>query len=164
MDKETKLSEARDQAKAEFVRAKDRLTQILAKTPDDRLNWSPSATCRTPIQQVAHSAMAISGIHGMLTGKGNMPENLAEFDATMREGEKQFTTREQALELLEKNSAEYLAWMDTLTDEKLSTIIDSPMGPLPLSVGITFAGFHTRGHTAQLEYIQTIYGDCNWYM
>ena len=57
------------QAKAELIRAKDRMTRALATTPDDKINWSPSPTARTPIQEVAHSVMAVSGIQGMLTGK-----------------------------------------------------------------------------------------------
>jgi len=158
------MSEVKDQAKAEFARAHDRLKMLLAKTPDDRINWAPSATCRTPIQQVAHSAIAIEGIQGMLSGKPFPYEKLSDMDASIRASEKEFTTREQALNLLEKNSATYLAWLDTVTDEQLSTRIETPMGQLPLAFAITFPAFHTRGHAAQIEYIQTIYGDHDWYM
>ena len=45
-----------EHAKTDFLQAKERLCQALAATPDDRLNWAPSATARTPIQQTAHAA------------------------------------------------------------------------------------------------------------
>ena len=33
-----------------------------------------------------------------------------------------------------------------------------------MSVGITFPAYHTHGHVAQMDYIQTIYGDQDWHM
>ena len=33
-----------------------------------------------------------------------------------------------------------------------------------MAVGITFAAYHTHGHVAQMDYIQTIYGDQDWHM
>ena len=55
--------------KAEMVTAKARMMHALATTPEDRLKWAPSATARTPLQQVAHSAQSISIIQDMLSGK-----------------------------------------------------------------------------------------------
>lgn len=151
--------------KTEFLRAKDQMAHALATTPDDKLNWSPSATARTPIQQVAHGANAISGIQGMLAGKPFPFTNLSEFDAAMRAEEKEFSTRDAVLSLLEQNSAEYLAWLDMLTPEQLASMVQLPFGPaLPTSVCITFAADHLRHHVAQMGYIQTIYGDHDWHM
>jgi len=153
------------QTKAEFLRAKARMTHALATTPDDRINWAPSSTARTPLQQVAHGAGAISGIQGMLNGKPFPFAGMAEFDTVLRAEEKEFTTREQALGLLEQNSAEYLKWLDGLTPEQLASTVQPPFGsPIPLAFGITFAAYHLSGHVAQMDYIQTIYGDQDWHM
>ena len=35
---------------------------------------------------------------------------------------------------------------------------------VPMSAGVTFAAYHTHGHVAQMDYIQTIYGDQDWHM
>ena len=153
------------QAKAEFIRAKEQMAHALATTPDDKLNWTPSATARTPIQQVAHAANGISGIQRMLVGKQFPFTSLSEFDAAMRADEKEYTGRDQVLSLLEQNSADYLAWLDMLTVEQLAATVQLPFGPsAPTAVAITFAAYHLRHHVAQMDYIQTIYGDHDWHL
>lgn len=153
------------QTKAELIRATERMAHALATTPDDRINWSPSPSARTPLQEVVHGAAAIAGIRGMLTGEPFPYAGLAEFDAAMRAAEKQFTTRAPVLSLLEQNTAEYLAWLDTLTPEQLAATVQPPFGPpVPTAVGITFAAYHLSSHVAQMDYIQTIYGDQDWHM
>lgn len=124
-----------------------------------------SSTSRTPIQLVAHSALAVTGIQGVLAGKPFPYANGAELDTASRIAEKEFTTREQALGLLEQTSGEYLAWLDALTPERLASAVDFPFAPaVPMAVGITFPAYHTSGHVAQMDYIQTIYGDYDWHM
>ena len=154
-----------NQAKEEYFRAKGRMTHALATTPDDKINWSPSATARTPIQLVAHCANATSGIVGMLNGKPFPFASLAEFDAAMRAEETKFTTREQVLERLEQTSAEYLAWLDTVTPEQIASTVHLPFGPsFPMAVALTFPEHHLSNHIPQMDYVQTIYGDHDWHM
>ena len=152
------------QTKADFVRTKEQMARALATTPDDKLNWSPSPMARTVVQLAAHAAMAVSGIQGWLTGKPFPFADTAEFDAAMRADEKAFTTREQALSVLEQNSAEYLTWLDGLTSEQLGSTLSLFFGPIPMTVGITLPAEHMRGHIAQMDYIQTISGDHDWHM
>ena len=132
------------EAKAEFTRAKERLARALTTTPDDRINWSPSPTSRTPVQQVAHAAMAITGIHGMMLGKEFPFANTAEMDASSLAAEKEYTSREQVLGFLEKNSSEFLAWLDTLTPEQLASTFEMPFGSFPMTSAITFPADHTH--------------------
>lgn len=153
------------QTKAELLRAKERLTQALATTPENRIGWSPSPTARTPLQLAGHAANAISGIQGMLTGQSFPFAGLAEFDAFMRADEQKYTSREQVLALLEQTSIVYFAWLDTLTPEQISAMVQPPFGPLvPMAVAITFPTYHLNNHIAQMDYIQTIYGDHDWHM
>lgn len=153
------------QTKAQFVRTKERMAHALATTPNDKLQWSPSATARTPLQQVAHGAMSISGIQGMLVGKPFPYADTAEYDTVLRVAEKEFATREQVLGLLEQTSSEYLAWLDTLTPEQFASTVHPPFGsPVPMAIGITFPVYHLSSHIAQMDYIQTIYGDHDWHM
>jgi hypothetical protein len=151
-------------AKAEFGRAKDRLTRALDTTPDERINWSPSETSRTPIQQVAHAAIAIEGIQGMLMGKPFPFSGPAEMDAVSRQMEKGYTTRESAVSLLNEKSDAYLNFLDTLSDEQVDSTFESPFGAFPMASAITFAADHTRNHAGQIEYTQTIYGDQDWHI
>jgi hypothetical protein len=89
----------------------------------------------------------------------------AEADRGFREHERQFTSREQTLELLEKNSVAYLAWLDQCTPEHLDRIVELPfgMGSIPAAHMLPFMAGHINNHTAQIEYIQTIYADQDWH-
>jgi hypothetical protein len=146
-------------AKAELANAKKRMEKVLAATPDDKINWSPGPNARTPVQVVAHAALSVTGIQGMLEGKPFPWANIEEADRAWRVDEAKFTSREQVVELLNKNVDTYFAWLDSLSAEQLASEVRAPMGTFPLSTAITFPAFHLSTHTAQLDYIQTILGD-----
>jgi len=162
----TSLQETIEYAKGEFLQAKERLLAGLATTPDDRINWAPSPTARTPVQLVAHAAWAVRSINETLDGRTFQAPSVAEADRSFRDWEQQFTTRDEVLALLDQNGAAYLAWLDTLTPERLEASVEMPfnLGPAPLSLALTFVPAHTRYHVAQLDYLQTIYGDHDWHM
>lgn len=152
------------QAKADFTAARDRLLDSLANTPDDRIAWSPSPTARSIAHQVAHVARTVKNLQALF---GGMPPNRAgsaEADSTFREWEQQFTTRGEVVEMLEQNCNAYLAWLDTLTPEQLARIVELPfgLGQGPVRDLLAFQISHMQWHTAQIDYIQTIYGDHNW--
>jgi hypothetical protein len=147
------------EAKAEYSRAKARMTTVFTATPDDKLNWSPSPTARTPLQIVAHAALGTSGIAGILQGKPFPFANMQELDTASRKMELDYTTREACVELLEKTSSDFLAYLDSLTPEALASQVKFPFGEVPLVAAITFPADHLRGHTCQLDYVQTIWGD-----
>ena len=153
-----------DQAKAAYLQAKTSLCSTFAHTPDERLNWSPSPTARTPIQIVAHAAMAVQNIHQWMSGTPFHHKTTADADAAFRASEQKFHSREQVLGFLDDVSANYLAWLDELTPEHLESKVELPfgLGSTPLENGLDAAPNHTRGHIAQLEYIHTIYGDHDW--
>lgn len=159
-----KVSNTVENAKSEFNRAKNKMNHLLATTPDDRINWSPSDSCRTPIHQVAHAALAITGIQDFISGKPFPFASMEDLDAFSRNAEKEYSTREQVLALLEGNSSSYFKWLDSLTDDQLSSVLETKMGTFPMSFAVTFPAQHIQTHCAQMEYIQTIYGDLNWHM
>lgn len=149
---------------AEFNRAVDRLKKGLETTPDDRINWSPSESARTPIDVVAHCAMSINGIQGWLEGKPFPYKDLPDLDRHSREEEAKFTSRDAVLNVLEENGKNYTNWMCGLSEEQLGGQFETGFGVFPMSDAITFVADHLRGHAAQLEYIQTIYGDRGFHM
>lgn len=151
-------------AKAEFDRAVDRIKKALETTPDDKLNWSPHANARTPLMQVAHSAAAIEGMTRWFQGEQMDFSDIRAIDARWREEERQVATREDAVQRLEASRSTYHAFLDSLSQEQVDSTMETPMGPRKMSDVITFPADHTRGHTAQLDYTQTCYGDLDWHM
>ena len=152
-----------ENTKSEFLATKARLLRTLDATPDDRLNWSPSETARSPIQLVAHCANSIEWLSTSFAGKPMPKHSTAEFDAIHMARDKEFRTREQVVSHLEAQSAAFLTWLEAVSEEQLATTWESPFGAVPLSLAITFPGRHAEGHLSQLEYLQTIYGDRIWH-
>ena len=152
------------QAKADFTAARDRLLTSLANTPDDRFGWTPSPTARSIAHQVAHVARTIKNLQALFGGQPPHGAASTEADQAFRAWEQQFTTREEVVEMLEQNSNAYLAWLDTVTLEQLERIIELPfgLGQGPLRDLLAFQIAHMQWHTAQIDYIQTIYGDHSW--
>jgi hypothetical protein len=153
-------------AKSQFMQSKEALRSSLERVPEERLDWSPSATSRTPVQQVAHAAYAIGSLHDQLRGNPFPITESEQADREFRDWEHHFSTKDAALDLLEANSAEYVAWLDTLAEHELDRMVVLPfgLGEAPLGSALNFATDHTRFHIAQMNYIQTIYGDRNWYL
>lgn len=153
-------------AKQAFLGEAERLAFGLSTTPDERLNWSPSTTARTPLAIVAHAAFVVDCIRRTLDGDMFSIPTTAETDRSFREFERDFTTREHALELLEQNSAAYAAWLEALPPSRLNDIVKMPfsLGEVPMHLAVTLPAQHTRWHAAQLDYLQTIYGDHDWYV
>jgi hypothetical protein len=153
-----------ESVKSDFEQTTGRLLKNLAETPDEKLNWSPASSARTPLDLGFHCADIIGALHGSLAGLASMPQMTTEqIDQHCRAQEKTHGSKEDVIALIEKNSSAYVTWLEGLSDEKLAATWQSPFGEFPLAVGITFPVHHTAGHVAQLEYIQTIYGDRVWH-
>lgn len=152
------------EAKAEFNRAKDRMLKCLETTPDDKANWSPSPTSRNAIQQVGHAASSINGMKDWFTGAPFPFNSMQELDDACREEEKGFTSKDQVTALLNQNADAYCTWLDSLTPEFLDSELNTGFGSFPMRSAITWPADHIRGHAAQMEYLQTIWGDRDWHM
>jgi len=160
------LQTIKELEKARFEQTKGIVVNALETTPDERINWSPSSTARTPIQLVAHVAWAVKSMLGNLTGDTYPVPTTQEANQQQREWEKQFSTRDEVLKLLDQNSSEYLAWLEDLTQEQLDSQVEMPfgMGAVPMEFAISFMPLHVHVHAAQLDYVQTIYGDQDWHI
>ena len=160
------MSEVIQSAKQEFEQSRNRVLSLLESTPDDKLNWSPSPTARTPLALVAHAAMSLYNITEMLKGRPFGATATAVADKDFRKAEQEFTSRAAVVALFEKGAAEYVAWIDALTEEGLNDPITFPfgLGTGTVLYGLSAAARHTEAHIAQLEYIQTIYGDHDWHI
>lgn len=152
------------EAKSTFQMSIDRIKRILNRTPDERLLWSPAPTARTPLAQVVHAATSIGHIHNMVMGNPYTTATMEEADAEFLVLEGKISTREEALALLDRNSIAYLDWLDRLAEDQLSKLVTTPfgMGEAPIGFMLMMITFHTNDHAAQMDYIQTCYGDRSW--
>lgn len=154
------------QSRDSFTQARDQMLAFFANVPDDRLNWSPAATARTPVELVAHTACAVEKMNDMLDGRTFAEPNSATADVYFRGMESEFKSREEVTALLNKNSEAFLKWLDAMPAERLDEEVTLPfgMGKAPLSFVLPFMAEHVRWHAAQMEYLQTAYGDRDWHL
>lgn len=155
-----------EHAKGQLAYAKQRMEHAFANIPEDRLCWSPSPTARTPVQIVVHAADAVTNIQSQLNGTPFHIPTTAEADAHFLHMEKEFSTREDALRLLDERCSGYVEWLDAMTPEIFNGTMPLPfgLGAMPVSMALDVPAGHMNGHTGQLEYIQTILGDRDWHL
>lgn len=158
------MSELLALAISEMEQVKSLFLRSLEKTPDDKLGWSPSETARTPLQLIAHSSYSLGFILTMLQGTPYSAPTMEQADREFMEMDSGVTTRDQAIELFTEKSDEVISYLKSLDGDDLAQMIDLPfgMGQAPLSYMVGIPAIHTRTHLAQLEYVQTIYGDRSW--
>ncbi|HEY3782072.1 MAG TPA: DinB family protein [Fimbriimonadaceae bacterium] len=141
-----------------------RLLRDFANVPEDRLNWTPSPTARSPLALVAHCGFSLGFICELLSGKPFAAPTTEQADAEHLALEKTITTRQQALDLWRANLTKYIALLESMSEEDMAKMVTLPfgLGAAPMSYMVSVGAIHTREHVAQLEYLQTVYGDRVW--
>ncbi len=138
--------------------------RAFAKVPEDRLHWSPSPTARSPLAIVAHCALSLGFIGELLAGTPYAAPTTAQADAEHLQRERTITTRAQALDLWNANLTRFIAQLEAMNEEDMAKMVLLPfgLGSAPMAYMVGVAAIHTREHLAQLEYLQTVYGDREW--
>ncbi|MBS1705171.1 MAG: DinB family protein [Armatimonadetes bacterium] len=154
-----------DSARADLLQARDRILALLDATPDEKLRWRPSDHARSILEIAAHAADALSHIVSQMQGMPFAVPTSREADASFRARDEKLESKEQVRAEWERNSASYVAFLDSLSDSDLDRLAPLPfgLGEAPLRFYIRAGANHTLGHIAQIEYIQTLYGDHDWH-
>lgn len=156
MNTEDRIAEAKQKTEA----ATARLLATFAHVPEDKLRWSPSSTARTALQIVAHCGASNRAFAAILRGEPlPLPASLEEAMVVIRAGGKDVATREEAVKLVEDSTAEIMTALDTVTADRIETTPQSPFGPMPFAVWMTIPPDHMGGHSRQIDYLQTVWGD-----
>jgi hypothetical protein len=156
----SETSQAITQAKEAAEKGKDELLQTFAFVPEDKLTWSPSQSARSALWMVAHCGVSNRAFATIIRGETlSLSDDPEEVAAQVRNGGRDVTSREAAVRIVEESTAEVLSALDAVTPERLASSPDSPFGPVPFSFWMMLPGEHMQGHTRQLEYLQTIWGD-----
>ena len=147
-------------ARCQFESISERLLHLLSFVPDDKLNWTPSATAKSSLRIVAHCAMTSRSIANIITG--TMPESMPSpeaFFSGLHAVEVKITQRECAIAAVNETTAELCKALNSVNTENIHTTPDSPFGPVAMQFWVELGYRHMAGHVGQLEYLQTIWGD-----
>src|SRR5688572_19015860 len=148
------------QAKNYFERFSERLLQLFAFVPDEKLTWTPSPTAKSSLRLVAHCALTSRFYANVITG--NLPERMptpGEFVKDLNEAEEKITTRESAVALVKETTVELCKAMDTVNARNINATPNSPFGPMPMQFWLYDGGDQMAVHGGQVAYLQTIWGD-----
>lgn len=154
------INAAKDYAQSEF----DFFKKTFNAVPEDRLNYSPSSTARTPLRVAAHAALSNYAMAKMLRGEQIEFKSADEADRHMGAEEKKVTTRAGALEMLDSSLRDLLDTLSSIPEEKLNETCSTPFGEYPMNRMIFMPGKHLAMHASQIDYIQTIWGDLEYHM
>ena len=146
--------------KQNAVRGMERFLKTFSFVPDDKLTWTPSPTAKSALRIAAHTACT-AGNFAMLIRYGKFPTtDMAKLFADLNAAEEMVTTREAAVELLRKNTDDILAALDAATPELIACTLETPFGfSAPMAFFMNIPGSHAENHAAQVDYLQTCWGD-----
>ena len=137
-----------------------------AYVPDDRLNWSPTPTSKTPLRVAAHTAVQAGLFAEFIRDRRTpAPENVQAWLAQRDAAEIAITTREEMERVFREGTAAVVAALDTLTAEDIELSIDSGQGwSMPMTQLMGLAGWHATLHAGQIDYLQTCWDDQQIYV
>ncbi len=135
--------------------ARSRFLWALGHIPDDKLTYSPTPTAKSALQIASHVIAANGFFTSALTG------GVVTGAPAMDVGE--IASRQEAVERINASTDALLAAINALSPERLDAVIPTPFGDSSAAFFLGIAGVHTFGHAAQLEYLQTCWGDLDFH-
>ena len=140
--------------------SKAQLLRTFECVPDEKLTYSPAPSARSAIQIVSHCGMANLAFAAILRGEElDMPDDPAEAATQIRMAGHEIAARDEAIQLIEDSTAQVLAALENVTEERLQTTPESPFGPMPFAFWMELPANHMSVHAPQIDYLQTIWGD-----
>lgn len=133
----------------------------LSFVPDDKLTWTPTPTAKSAIRIAAHTSLYAARFARMirereLPGGADLDKWLAQRNAE----EAAVTSRAEVESIFRKGTDEVLAALDSLTPEAIETSLESGLGwSAPMTWLMRLPGLHAISHAAQIDYLQTCWGD-----
>lgn len=126
--------------------------------PEDKLNWTPSPSAKSPLQILAHVAVSANYIADWIGGK-ETKLTAEQLGAKCDAEEKELISKSAAFSVLESATSNALATMKKLTANDLEKIVHTPWMSAPLGMWVTLFWRHFDMHTGQIDYLQTCWND-----
>jgi hypothetical protein len=140
-----------------------RLKTTFDFVPDEKLDFKPAETCKSPVQIIAHCAVSNYNFINII--KNSFPAgDPKELFAESKRRELALTTKEAALAALDESVTAVEAALDTVHDENIYGDIPTPFFTAPMMFWMYLPARHMDNHASQIDYIQTIWGDMDWHM
>jgi len=142
----------------------DELAKTARAVPEDKLNWRPLDNGRAILDLLGETAQTATFVAEVARSRGETKMTRERFASW--KAERADWTRETALEKLETGTRELVAAIDELSDEELDADVTMTMHEsitMPLAAWIMLAYRTFVSRFAQINYIQTLYGDVDFH-
>ncbi len=150
-----------DSCKELAVGGMEEFLKTFSFVPDDKLTWTPAPTAKSAIRIAAHTALYPALFAGMIRDR-KLPasDNLAQWLAQRNAAEAAIKNRQEIEHIFRKGSDEVLAALDSLSPNEIGSSLDSGLGwSMPMTTLMNLPGMHAFSHAAQIDYLQTCWGD-----
>jgi hypothetical protein len=143
---------------------KDQLLNTFNAVPDDKLNWKPLDNGRSALDLAGDAAQTpLLAVQLLQLAPGASMPPMRQAFAEMS-AQRANWTKADVIQHLEANHQTLAAAIEALSDEDLARPLSIPMGPeftmtLPLAGWAMMAYRSYISRFAQINYIQTLYGD-----
>ena len=140
--------------------AHDGLARTASAVPDDKMTWKPLDNGRTVLDLLGDAAQTAGMTTEMAETRGEVKPSYEMFQQLKAEREN--WTREDAMRELADNTQKLYASIGQLSDEELAQKVTAEVGggmTLPLSAWMMMAYRTFISRFAQINYIQSLYGD-----
>lgn len=158
--------DAVESAKQRAVSGMDMFLRNFSYIPDDRLNWTPTPSAKSPLRVAAHTALYASRFAKMIRDRQlPQPENLEEWLAQRNAEEVAVASREEMIQIFQAGTQEVLEVLDSLTEADVEMNLESGQGwSIPMRQLMVIPGWHATLHTGQIDYLQTCWDDQKVYV
>ncbi len=148
-------------SKKQAVDGMEMFLRNFSHVPDDKLNWTPTPTSKSPLRISAHTALYAGRFAAMIRNRAlPAPDNLDEWVASNNAEETAIASREEMERVFRTGTAEVLAALDSLTIEEVEMTLQSDQGwSIPMKQVMALPGWHATLHLGQIDYLQTCWDD-----
>jgi hypothetical protein len=157
------MSPTAERMKIEYQAGLSRLLKSYHSTPSEKRGFSPSPTARTPKEIVLHCAMTADAFTNLLNGHSLPFTDYRQIEPAMRSQELEMVKTADEEKMLNEKSEAYYSWLEQAKESDFDSTVKLLGMEMPAKVVCEILTEHTVNHAAQIDYVQTIYGDRDWH-
>ena len=140
--------------------AHEGFVRTVGAVPDDKMTWKPLDNGRSVLDLLSDTAQTAGMIAELAQTRGETKPSYEKFAALKAECAD--WTREHAMKTLDENTQKLYEAIDELSEDELAQPVTMEIGAgmtMPLGAWILMANRSFISRFAQINYIQTLYGD-----
>lgn len=143
-----------------FKTSVEKAERTLSFVPADKLTWKPSPTAKSALEIAAHIGVTLMSLSALFEKRGAKPITVQELLDQLKSEEAKYTTLDSVQALIQRGAERMTKALEAIPASAIENeSIDTPFGTRPLKRFIFVPESHTHEHAAQIDFLQTVWGD-----